>query len=346
MPRNNKNEQALKKYTDMLKPNLIINAQDTSLKIFEALQAYEHDYEEALETNAEIPTLWEVMFALKNKTAEYALEDNNLLFYGGKYTEFIKKFLKDPVDALTKQPDFMVEDYKKRNDFSYKGYYQDDFNIEEAKSKDQRLKNRINDIKDTYYNYVSTKKDIWKDDQELNVSWFKVYFKNENQNVDEILASHKGGFFENFFGTTSNEYKEFAKSFKNFLSDTPDKGNYADVRQNALNYLDHKLPSFKMFNASFDEKDIEKLDATGKGRVMLCLNTIKAIDKACKAMDNGLDINEHVNNNVVDLQSNFQEQVQKEVAMPGDLNTAVIIEKPADLENNNNIIQNDVEELE
>ena len=349
MPNKENVNKNLKKYIDMINVDEFRYPQDIALKIFSTLHTYEKEYRQALENGGlnqnDLPRLWEVMFAIKDKIAQMALENNDILFNGGKYSDFIKEYLNDPVNALLKQQDFMVEDYENRNKPFYAGLYSKDFNIDDATLDADLLKTRVEATKSSYYSYAEGKKDIWKEDQKLNVDWFKVYFENDSKNVDEILEDHKGGFFENLFGTTSEEYKLFAKSFKDYLSDTPDKGNYRLLRDRALNYLEHKLPSFKRYEESFNIDDYAKLDSTGKGRVKLCLDTLKAIDLACDAMDNELKLEDHAKNNIIDLQANFQNQIQDEVKMPDELNQAVIADEANDLENNN-IIKEQVDEIE
>ena len=343
MPINARKEELIKKYTDMIKKDYVTSAQNVSIQIFDALQAYQKEYKETIEegnalNNQDFPMLWEVMFALKNRVAEMTFEESELVHNGSDFSNFIKAYLNDPVDAILNQKDFLVENYDRKDGFLYKGLYPDDYNLEEAKRNDLLLKEKVGEIKNNYYTYAETKKDLWKEDQQLNVDWFKHYFKNEDKNVDEILASHKGGFFENLFGTTSEEYKYFSKAFKDFLTDTPDKGNIRRLRQCALNYLDHKLPSFKMYNQEFDQRDINKLDSTGKGRVKLCLDTIAALDKACDAMDEELDLNDQKEIKIVDIQADFQNLVKDDVE--NNLDKGFIEDNQSDLENNN-IISND-----
>ena len=88
----------------------------------------------------------------------------------------------------------------------------------------------------------------------------------------KILDSHKGGFFERLFNTTSKEYKDFVENFKKFT----DPGNH-DISvkdkliESAKAYINHKNIDNVVDLANFD-------DATGKERINLCLSVLDSLN--------------------------------------------------------------------
>ena len=121
--------------------------------------------------------------------------------------------------------------------------------------------------------------------------------------INEALENNKGGFFENLFGTTSKEYKEFARGLESEMTDGTAKGDLEGLRKLAQNYLTHKLKYYDVALNGYHDKEIENLDSTAKGRVNLCLTVIQAIDDAQTSIANDDEPDEYVAPNLDDEQA-------------------------------------------
>lgn len=110
-------------------------------------------------------------------------------------------------------------------------------------------------------------------------------------NPEKILDNHKGGFFERLFKTTSKEYLDFVKCFKNFSDEnSPDLADKDLLYASAKAYIEHKNVK--------NDADIEKLDSTGRERVKFCMSVIDALGMSDK--DNKNAINEEVKKDIVE----------------------------------------------
>lgn len=88
----------------------------------------------------------------------------------------------------------------------------------------------------------------------------------------KILDSHKGGFFERLFNTTSKEYKDFVENFKKFTDPNNHDISVKDkLIESAKAYINHKNIDNVVDLANFD-------DATGKERINLCLSVLDSLN--------------------------------------------------------------------
>ena len=88
----------------------------------------------------------------------------------------------------------------------------------------------------------------------------------------KILDSHKGGFFERLFNTTSNEYKEFVENFKKFTDPNNHDTSVKDkLIESAKAYIEHKNIDNLVDLAALD-------DVTGKERIKLCLSVLSSLN--------------------------------------------------------------------
>ena len=88
----------------------------------------------------------------------------------------------------------------------------------------------------------------------------------------KILDSHKGGFFERLFNTTSNEYKEFVENFKKFTDPNNHDTSVKDkLIESAKAYIEHKNIDNLVDLAAME-------DVTGKERIKLCLSVLSSLN--------------------------------------------------------------------
>ena len=143
--------------------------------------------------------------------------------------------------------------------------------------------------------------------EDINKSIGDIVYKDETKTIDYILNDTKGGFFENLFHRTSNEFKLFKETFKDFsIKGSQSYGNKDNLVSAARMYLHHKIPSFKNNDKYPKKEDVEKLSGTAKKRVELCIGVLKSVNKAN-------EIEEFVkslkNENDVDKQNEFRENL-------------------------------------
>lgn len=101
----------------------------------------------------------------------------------------------------------------------------------------------------------------------------------DNATLNEVVAANKGGFFENLFGTTSEEYKQLIGALYAFNNtNSVAYGNTFPLARFARAYLHHKIPSFKLNGNDLPKKeDIEKLSGTSRKRVELAVNVLSEV---------------------------------------------------------------------
>lgn len=149
---------------------------------------------------------------------------------------------------------------------------------------------------------------------------------------DDIVRHNKGGIFENLFNTTSKEYKEFVKAYKEFNDENSLKyGNDAELDKAARAYIRHKIPGFQLPNELPKKEDIERFSGTSRGRLEFCLGVLQSIKQRFErnlmatAIDGDLENDNKVN------QNEFQSIVNK------DINKDEIINNNNDLVESNEI---------
>ena len=158
---------------------------------------------------------------------------------------------------------------------------------------------------------------------------------NKEKVLELALKNNKGGFFENLFGTTSKEYKEFSAGLDKFMKEGPLNGDLDGLRDKATAYLHHKLSNYDDILNKFDEAELQKLDSTSRGRVKLCFSVIDAIDKANK--DSRKEIHGSIDlEDEMDLLKQFSKNAEIE-KFQNDLKN----DSNSEIENNNNNIIDD-----
>ena len=149
---------------------------------------------------------------------------------------------------------------------------------------------------------------------------------------DDIVRHNKGGIFENLFNTTSKEYKEFVKAYKEFNDENSLKyGDDAELDKAARAYVRHKIPGFQLPNELPKKEDIERFSGTSRARLEFCLGVLQSIKQRFErnlmttAIDGDLENDNKVN------QNEFQSIVNK------DINKDEIINNNNDLVESNEI---------
>ena len=304
-----------------------------------------YDYEMYKEANfkEEVPDFSELMYSIKEKLADVEAK-GELELQSDNDSNFIKSFIYNPIATMineTKKVDELCDKYMKENPNASN-------EINQVSFKNQLIKDDLLKSKTSYRNLEKTKKDPWKEKQNQKASWFINYFNNGNKMISESLEENKGGLFENLFHTTSKEYKEFARRLSIIDKDGLEKGDLSGLRQSTYKYLNHKFKEDNFFysgkNYTYIESKIAKMDKTSQGRVRLCLNVLKSIDNAEKAIEEKKNLEDFIpeNNNVVD------KGMLQEVTTIGSMANSIykedntIIDKELTNILNNNKFQNDI----
>ena len=251
------------------------NSEDLAQNLYKIIKEYSEYLKEIEEPEIEeSPKLGRLLYDLKDKLTNIVITDDVELG-PDKHSVFIKKYLDNPIKALS---DYQDEEINK--------------NIKNQEIANQELdfKNEILNEKKNYDICTKGKVDAWKVQQEYKKKWFINHFNVEmkNSTIKEVLENNKGGFFENLFGTTSQEFKDFAKALSEMIKDGPGKGDLDGLRRLAEIYISHKI-EYDPFIKGYDEQEINELDSTGRGRVRLCLSVIEAIDNAKESVEEKLN---------------------------------------------------------
>ena len=263
--------------------------------------------------NAEYPNLGRFLFDLKNKVTD-VMEEGEIFLGDNEKANFVKNFLYNPINSFTGLIDENIKNYDERD--LLRNRLIDD---EDSKIDFQGLINDQKDLKlifareaDNYNNAAFNQPDRWSRMQNANSRFFEKFLKEGTNTISiaESLHNNKGGFFENLFGTTSKEYKEFSKSLDIMVKNGPLKGDLDGLKDKTEAYLKHKLKNYDV-DTKIPEKDILKLDSTSRGRVRLCISVLDAIEKAEKAASeiNNLNLNAK---KVEDFQNNIKEDSEIE----------------------------------
>ena len=262
-----------------------------------------YDYEMYKESNAneELPDFANLLYAIKEKIVDIEAT-GDLELQSDNDSTFIKNFMYNPITTMTnetKKVDALCDKYMKENPNAKN-------ELNQVSIKNELIKQDLHNFKTNYRNLEKSKKDPYKEKQNLKASWFINFFNNGNKMISESLEENKGGFFENLFNTTSKEYKEFSRRLSIIDKEGQEKGDLSGLRQATYNYLKHKFKDdnfvYSGKNYTYIESKIEKMDRTSQGRVRLCLNVLKSIDNSEKAIEEKLNPDEFVpdNKNVVD----------------------------------------------
>ena len=275
-----------------------------------------------------IPPFDELVYAIKEKVVDITSKSEDTMELGmDKYSQFLKEFLHDPISALKRQADMKVVAFKELNKYKDAGLVNSPNDYANLAKQNEFLSKEFAGEKDKFAEFMEDKKDVWVLKQEANSKWFTNFFCNGNKVITDELDKNKGGYFENLFGTTSKQYKEFSRRLGNIDRDGFEKGDLVGLRQAALSYLGHKFKDnlFGTKNYYVDEDMISDLDKTSQGRVRLCVSVLEAIGKAEEAVKEGLDPN------------NYEPEEEKEIPDEEMYYGAWLISQK-----NSNVIQNNI----
>ena len=289
------------------------------------------------------PTLGKFLFDVKEKLTEIAIDDDLELATDAS-SRFIKAFLDNPISGYIGY----LNDINSYNSSLKNMLFEGDISNEELLNRINECKENILNEEDNLNNASLNKENLWKSHQEYKKDWFMNYFNVEvdNKNIDEILEENKGGFFERFFKTTSNEYKEFANALDKIRKDGALNGDLDGLKVRAQSYLSHKLTNYDPFIHGYDDSEIEALDSTSRRRVNLCLSVIDAINSAKEAIEDRLDPKKFTYKEL-DLpeahdkyweNNNFYNDLKKDSEIENDkLNEAILDIDPNDLKDDINL---------
>ena len=292
----NLKEAIIKSYLDIEVPN-----QDDTKNLAPAIRKNIMNYYESLVgankniiSNKEIPTMGEYLYALREKVSSIVI-DNEIELGVEKNLEFVKSFLDDPISCMDKYYEDKIEDYEaaeitKKTTLISK---YDNIDFDRLISKTKKIKAMVLESKASYEKEKAGKKDAWSERKNYHSALFERHFKkNMDVVINDALANNKGGFFENLFGTTSKEYKDFSHRLELSTQDGALKGDLAGLKQSAQIYLAHKLKSYNMLSADYDEAEILKLDSTARSRVYLALGVCDSVDDAIESAEDNLNPND------------------------------------------------------
>lgn len=293
----NLKDAILKSYLDIEVPN-----PDDTIKLAPAIRKNIMNYYESLtganekiiKSKKDIPTMGEYLYALREKVSSIVI-DNKIELGVEKNLEFVKSFLDDPISCMDKYYEDRIEDYEaaeiiKKTTLISK---YDNVDFDKLIPKTKKIKAMVLESKASYEKEKAGKKDAWTDRKNYHEALFERHFKkNMDVVINDALANNKGGFFENLFGTTSKEYKDFSHRLEVSTQNGALKGDLDGLKQSAQIYLAHKLKSYNMLSADYDEAEILKLDATSRSRVYLALGVCDSVDDTIESAEENLNPND------------------------------------------------------
>ena len=237
--------------------------------------------------------------------------------------QFLKDFLKNPVDAMEKHYNDLSSLQSNRGNVAYRNYAR---SIRGAAQDYQQARvgkvDRYAELLD--HRKARTENLLQESDPEFNPADFKRRFQ--------------GNAFERFLGRTSQEWTDLSNCIDNWKNAGAER-DYDQAADLAKKYLHHKFPNV-------DPKEITPemvrgLRGAGKERSAFCLNLLQSHDQADAEMSQAIYDQANArfdeNENRLHRAQNFQDQVARDL---GDENE---IQPNAEQEevNENLIVQNE-----
>ena len=181
---------------------------------------------------------------------------------------------------------------------------------------------------------------VKKSEEQVTKDFRYEYALHNNKSMAEMdkkdmlscLADHKGGIWERWRGTTSQQYKAFERSVEDYYNISENHGNRDNVIKSATAYLTYKGIDL---NGNVEEQ-IARLGTTARGRAKFCLSAINALKQPEYRPENKLDYvqakenSNDIKNEIVDEKVKENAIGNKQPAIP---DKAVIEDK---------VIENDV----
>lgn len=249
-------------------------------------------------SKTEIHNLGYMFCAMKDYFKDF-IHDNNINLLNIKYEEGRKKMLSFMEDPFR----FFAAKYQKElfenNPELYETIY------------GQMLAANYLDKKDSTADYLRRIAEFNNKERGYNVG----------KNITRILEDNKGGLWERFVGSTSNEYKALARAAKVFMDkNSPSFGDVRSVYESAKTYLRYKLP---------EGADENSLSTTSKKRVEFCRSIIKAYEDSNKVEIKEKDFNNDIIKEEKLIDPGFINKLEEDV----NNNDIAIIEVDEEFEN-------------
>ena len=286
-------------------------------------------------TKEDMPDFAELLHAIREKLIDLD-EKGQIKHTDDLSSKYIKSFMYNPIKLLNASSTRVINYCEKWID----NVYEEQNKILKIYAiKNYLIRRELKESMSNYERILKEKGNRYKDKIDANAAWFDKYFNNGKDNIKESLEQNKGGYFENLFKTTSKEYKEFSRRLNLINKDNAEKGDLSGLRKSAFDYLKHKFPNDFKVNGNeytFDETKIAKLDKTGQGRALLCLNVIKNTYKAENMVSQKKDPNTYVaDNNIKPIDNN----IIKDSNAIGQMQNEIVINKDYFIEDDINKIE-------
>ncbi len=259
--------------------NVTGNLEDKYNKIMNSLLKYNEDYIDALDSGAK-----EEMLPLREDILSHAREAlithvcNNHQHQSDAAFEKITKFIEDPGREFIHYVDAK--------------YQQQKHNLPEDSVERRTINNYINKLSEDMNDIVSNVEqkivedgahgaDRWKSHLEGDMNRFVDKFnihntgRTQNMTINQSINANKGGFWERFFRSTSDEYKDFVEALKGY--NDPNSDHYCklnELRAAGVAYIKHKLPNVDdVLNV-----DTSRLGSTAKNRISFIQNVLNTVE--------------------------------------------------------------------
>lgn len=278
----------------------------------------------------DFPTTAEFL-SLARDRVEAAVLDRCVELGDDPNSVFLKQFLKNPVEAMTK-------------------YYENVPYSREAE-ENTRIQQNLDSMRlqqGSYNNFRQGKVDrydAFMQDRRNRADRF-IRESIPSFNPATFKSQYRGGVFERALHRTSPEWQNVSAFMENWSTQGPENGNLDKASDLATKYLQHKFPGVDPKNITVEM--CESLDATGRSRSLFCLTVIDSVD-AAKAETMNERIAES-NRKVRELRAlvdrpaaNFQQQLANDLANEEVAENNNEIQNNNEIHNENEIQNNDIE---
>ena len=180
---------------------------------------------------------------------------------------------------------------------------------------------------------------VKKSDEQVTKDFRYEYALRNNKSMVEMdkkdilscLKDHKGGIWERWRGTTSQQYKAFERSVEDYYNISENHGNRDNVIKSATAYLTYKGIDLK----GNVEEQIARLGTTARGRANFCLSTINALKQPEYRPENKLDYVQ-AKENTNEIKNAIEDEKVKENVIgskqPAILDKEILEDKPKEKE--------------
>jgi len=319
-----------------------INYNNVELNEYYTHLIWEKDLDEKLDFIAK-----EVLsYGFNNKNADCSIEEMIAIskyqfLQASSEKRFAYKLTQEENNENFKLPDNLINPENKNEEYKIKekefvknpvkvikeyAIYEANKEIDENDQEQVKWKNHCKEMVNKLTNLEPTYLETEKEAQPIIVTYLvgRERYINEVKSCNDILNKTKGGFFERFFRTTSNEYNNFKNTFRAYNDkNNQNYGNKEALKNAAIAYIRHKVPNL-LEGEEPTYESIENLKGTAYERARLCISILdqfKDQEKMENLGNNFINFNNQVNDiEQNDFQKNLGNDLEENMEIKAQIN--------------------------